>query len=488
MLESLYLWPDKPLPSLLVLLTLAMPFMYLGREPVHTLLHRISRAIARPLRLGARWLGDAAARLRTRNREVLLAHGSREQRLAIERELERVNTLVQRDLEGYPALQRKLMEEITRIEEDYKRSGEVPPPSPEWVKAIEALAVIKATGDGVVERILGDIRSSLNDIYQKVMAEYRGAYQERHKILSSFLPFWRSVSQTLGQVERNITSLHDSAAKIDANVAKLEGILARRGEIENTLTSSASTQFFISALVMLVAFGGAYVNFKLISLPMSAMVGGGDYVTDTLRASEIAALVIVFFEALMGLFLMESLRFTTLFPFGNITEKMRRRLMWASLAILLVLAGVEVALAVMRDSIIAADVALKQSLGTAAVQVDSGWVTRIPTFGQMILGFTLPFALAFVAIPLEYFVGSGRIVLGASLTLSLRGMAFFLRLAASLSYEAGKLATNFYDVLIFVPLAFERWLHARRGTIQPTNELRPPSAFSEPVTGREEVV
>ena len=229
MLESLYLWPDKPLPSLLVLLILAMPFMYLGREPVHTLLHRISRAIARPLRLGARWLGDAAARLRTRNREVLLAHGSREQRLAIERELERVNTLVQRDLEGYPALQRKLMEEITRIEEDYKRSGEVPPPSPEWVKAIEALAVIKATGDGVVERILGDIRNSLNDIYQKVMAEYRGAYQERHKILSSFLPFWRSVSQTLGQVERNITSLHDSAAKIDANVAKLEGILARRG-------------------------------------------------------------------------------------------------------------------------------------------------------------------------------------------------------------------------------------------------------------------
>jgi len=239
---------------------------------------------------------------------------------------------------------------------------------------------------------------------------------------------------------------------------------------------------------MLIAFGGAYVNFKLISLPMSAMVGGGDYVTDTLRASEIAALVIVFFEALMGLFLMESLRFTTLFPLGNITEKMRRRLMWASLTILLVLAGVEVALAVMRDSIITADLALKQSLGTAAVQAEAGWVMRIPTFGQMILGFTLPFALAFVAIPLEYFINSGRIVLGAILTLSVRGAAFLLRLGASLSYEAGKLAINFYDVLIFVPLAFERWLRTRRGATLPTNELRPPSAFSEAVTGREEVV
>lgn len=489
MLRSLYIWPDKPLLSVLVLLVLAMPFLYLAREPMHTLLRRTSRAVVRPLRLGARWLGDAAARLRTRNREVLLAHGSRELRLSIDREFERVTVLVQRDLEGYPALQRRLMDEITRIEEDYKRSGEVPPPSPEWVKAIEALAKIRATGDGVVERILADIRDSLDEIYQKVVAEYRAAYQQRHKILSTCVPFWRSASQTLGQVERNITSLNDSAAKIDANVEKLESIFARRTEVENALTSSASTQFFISSLVMLIAFGGAYVNFKLISLPMSAMVGGGDYITDTLRASEIAALVIILFETLMGLFLMETLRFTSLFPLGNITEKMRRRLMWVSLSILLVLAGVEVALAVMRDSIIAADVALKQSLGSAAaIHSEAGWVTRIPTFGQMILGFTLPFALAFVAIPLEYFVGSGRIVVSAGLTLLIRGAAFSLRIGASLAGEAGKLAVNFYDVLIFAPLAIERWIRKVPQTPAPKEKVLNAPAFPEPLTSGEEVV
>ena len=489
MLRSLYIWPDRPLLSLLVLLVLAMPFLYLAREPMHTLLRRASRAIVRPLRLGARWLTDAAARMRTRNREVLLAHGSRELRLSIDRELERVTILVQRDLEGYPALQRRLMDEITRIEEDYKRSGEVPPPSPEWVKAIEALAKIRATGDGVVERILADIRDSLDDIYQKVVAEYRAAYQQRHKILSTCVPFWRSASQTLVQVERNITSLNDSAAKIDANVEKLESIFARRTEVENALTSSASTQFFISSLVMLIAFGGAYVNFKLISLPMSAMVGGGDYITDTLRASEIAALVIILFETLMGLFLMETLRFTNLFPLGNITEKMRRRLMWVSLAILLVLAGVEVALAVMRDSIIAADVALKQSLGSAAaVQTEASWVTRIPTFGQMILGFTLPFALAFVAIPLEYFVGSGRIVVGAGFTLLIRGAAFSLRVGASLAGEAGKLAVNFYDVLIVAPLAIERWIRKVPETASHKEKLQSAPAFPQPATSGEEVL
>jgi len=462
--QSMLIWPERPLPSILVLLVLAMPFLYVARDPVHMLLRRVARAVSDPMRLGARWLSETALRLRARNREVLFAHGGREVKLSIEREFERVTTLVERDLQGYPAVQRKLMDEITHIEEDYKKTGEVPLPPPEWVKAIESLAKIKATGDGVVERILGEIRDALGDIYKKVMDEYRGAYQQRHNILKSFLPFWRSVNQTLAQVDRNITSLQVSAAKIDANVVKLENITARGNDAAHALAASASTLFFVAGLVMLIAFGGAYVNFKLIALPMSAMVGGRDYITDTLQASEVAALVIILFETLMGLFLMETLRFTSLFPFGNITEKMRRRLMWASLAILLVLAGVEVALAVMRDTIIAADVALKQQLGSAAsaARAEAGWVTRIPTFGQMILGFTLPFALAFVAIPLEYFINSGRIVLGALLVLSLRALAFALRISSQIVKEAGKLVGVFYDVIIFAPLAIERWVATAR--------------------------
>ncbi|MGH8595632.1 MAG: hypothetical protein ACREXT_03115, partial [Gammaproteobacteria bacterium] len=154
LLESLFIWPNRPLPSLLVLLVLLMPFLYAAREPMHALFKSVCRSIANPLRLGARWLADTGLRLRNRNREVLVAHGSHEVKLTIEREFEHVTMLVQRDLEGYPVLQRKLMDEITRVEEDYKKSAEVPPPPPEWVKAIESIAKIKASGDGVVERIL----------------------------------------------------------------------------------------------------------------------------------------------------------------------------------------------------------------------------------------------------------------------------------------------------------------------------------------------
>ncbi len=488
--EAVLIWPDRPALSFLALFVIAVPFLYVARDPVHVLIHRLARAAANPLRLMSRWLSEAANKMRARNREVLFAHGSKEVRLTIEREFERVTDLVQRDLEGYPALQRKLMDEITKIEEDYKESGEVPPPPPEWVKAIEGFAKIKNNGDGVVERILADIRDSIESVYKKIVAEYRGAYQERHHILKRFMPFWRAANQTLLRVERNITGLHDSAATIDNNVTKLEGIFATRNDSESALTSSASTQFFISGLVMCIAVGGAYVNFKLIALPMSAMVGGGDYITANLQAAEVAALVIILFEVMMGLFLMETLRFTSLFPLANLTEKMRRNLMWVSLTILTVLAGVEVALAVMRDVIIAADVALKQALGSGgdvvAAASEAGWEMRIPAFGQMILGFTLPFALAFVAIPLEYFVNAGRIVLGALFVQLLRGTAFLLRLIAHLVREAGKLLIGLYDITIFLPLAIERWVgHPRNGSDKVRDNKV--SAAAVPAFGRQAI-
>src|SRR5260221_2837449 len=154
--------------------------------------------------------------------------------------------------------------------------------------------------------------------------------------------------------------------------------------------------------------------------------------------------------------------------------------MWALLTILLVLAGFEVALAVMRDVIIAADVALKQRLGASAgaAHVETGWVNKIPTFGQMILGFTLPFALAFVAIPLDYFVNAGRTVVGAALEFGLRGSALLLRLAANLIRGTGNLAIMLYDVLIFVPLAIERAVASYRAGSARNNASRPASSSS----------
>jgi len=227
---------------------------------------------------------------------------------------------------------------------------------------------------------------------------------------------------------------------------------------------SAATQLAITTLVLAIATGGALINYKLIALPMSEMVGAGDYLTSSLRTSDVAALVIIFVEATMGLFLMETLRITHLFPrIHGLSDTVRRRLMFAAATLLITLAGIEAALALMRDMLIADKAALLQSLATVQQHAPAadGWMTKIPTAGQMLLGFILPFALAFVAVPLESFIASARTVLGPALVALTQGAALGMRLLATLVKSLTKLLITFYDIVIVLPLLVERLI--RRG-------------------------
>ena len=462
-LKMWMIWPDNAALSILVLALIAMFALYAARAPMHGLLRSTSHALGGPLRLGARWLFGVAAEMRARNKAVLLAQGRRETGQRIEREFERLGLLVSRDLQGYPTLQRKLLEEITRVEEDYKKCGEVPPPPPDWVDAVAAVAKIKTGGGEVVQKILVDIRQSLESIHDKALAEYRRSYQMRHSILEGFMPYWRSLDKTMKQVDKNMSGIQDAAAAVDAQMATYKKIAAKSDEAETTLTNSAFTQFAIAGLVMAVALGGAFVNFKLIALPMSEMVGASDYITASLRTSEVAALVIILVEASMGLFVMESLRITHLFPrIANLNDRMRRRMVWISLGLLFTLAGIESALALMRDMLIADKQALLQSLASAPPPANEGWIGRIPTAGQMVLGFILPLALAFVAVPLESFIHSARTVGGALLVNLVSMLAFALRLLANGVRQASRALVHAYDVLIVLPLMLEQLLRSKR--------------------------
>src|SRR4029078_9620973 len=257
-----------------------------------------------------------------------------------------------------------------------------------WVEAVAAVANIKSGGNEMVQHILEEIRRSVDRIHDKAIGEYRRSYESRHRILGGFMPFWRSVDRTMTEVDRKLTGLQNSAAAVDAQMERYQQINSGSDKAAHALAVSAFTQFAIAAIVMAVAAGGAFINFKLIALPMSEMVGAGDYLTSTLRTSEVAALVIILVEASMGLFLMEGLRITHLFPsIAGLNDRMRRRMMWIALVLLFTLAGVEAAPARSRDMLIADKQALLQSLATAApaAQTD-GWVGRIPTIGQMLLG------------------------------------------------------------------------------------------------------
>ena len=456
------LWPDNPALSAFALALVAMVFLYAARRPMHDLIRAVGALIGGPLRLAARWLIETAKEMKERNKAVLLAHGRQEAGQRIEREFERLGAVVRRDLQGYPTLQRKLLDEITRIEEDYRKCGEVPPPPPDWVEAVTAMANVRTGGSEMVQRILDEIKSSINKIHDRAIGEYRRSYETRHRILEGFMPFWRSVDRTLTEVNKKLGDLQESAKAVDGQMTKYEAISARTDKAEHALTISAFTQFAIALLVMAVAAGGAFINFKLIALPMSEMVGAGDYLTASLRTSEVAALVIIFVEASMGLFLMEALRITHLFPrIATLNEGMRRRMMWIALVLLVTLAGVEAALALMRDMLIADKQALLQSLATVPQALaNDGWVGRIPTAGQMLLGFILPFALAFIAIPLESLIHSSRTVGGVLLAALVSTLAIVLRVLANVARRMAKVLITVYDVIIVLPLVVEHMAKA----------------------------
>ena len=460
--NSWLFWPNHVALSVFALAALAMLFLYAARKPMHGVIYSVCTLVSQSMRFVSRWLFLSAENLRVRNQSVLLAHGQKSAATVIDREFERVGNMIRKDMQEFPALQRKMMEEAARIEDDYHKCGEVPPPPPEWVDALKSVAKIKSGGD-IPRQLLEDINKSIQKIHDKTVAEFRRSYEERQKILKTMQPSWRSVEKLAGEMDKKMLTLQTNAKQIDGQMGKLEDIRAKDNKTEHALTVSAFVQLAISSLVMVIALGGAFINYKLIALPMSEMVGASDYITNNMKTSDVAALVIILMEASMGLFLLESLRITQLFPrIASMDDRMRHRLMIASLVFLIILAAIESSLALMRDMLIADKASLMRDLASAAPAASNGLLTSIPMIGQMVMGFVLPFALAFVAIPFENVVHSLRTVIGVFLVQGMRGLGVVLRFAGLLFKRLAKVLELTYDVTIVVPLMIERWVIGMR--------------------------
>jgi len=459
--EILRLWSDQVALSVVIWLVIAILLLYLARNPAHKAIRSASVLLRNAMRVTARSVHEAERRLLARNREVLMAAGKESAERLLEREFHRVNAVLTRDLSAYPNLHRKLSDQITKIDEDYQQASDVPPPPPGWTKAVEAVAKLRTDDQGMVGKILEDIHTTVSRAERNALDEYREANSKRHSLLKGMMPYWRQLSQSLSDVHKSITGLEERSRVIDHQMSQYEQIRANTPQAERMLSSSSMTQFFIAGLVLFIAVIGGVINFYLISMPMSEMVGGSS-VLGPFKTSNVAALVIIMVEIAMGLFLMESLRITRMFPvIGSMDDQMRRRMIWFSFAILLTLACVESSLAFMRDLLAADREALRQTLsGVAASNPEFRW---IPSLGQMVMGFILPFALTFVAIPLESFIHASRTVFGVVLAGTLRFLNFLLRFLGNVLYHAGSSLIRVYDLLIFIPLRVEEMFRHGRG-------------------------
>ncbi len=453
---------NSPLLSLLLWFVLISALFYMARKPAHDAIISASRILFHAFRLGGASLVLAAKRLKVRNKEVLLAEGKVASERIIEREFERVNAAVTKDLSTFPALQRSISETVTEIDEDYHKSAEVPPAPPGWAKALEPIATISTADNSMVAEVLKSIKVALDKGQEKSLAEYRTSSKERHAWLKKMVPNLRQIEKGLSEANLCIKNLLERSSTIDRHMDEFEQINKGSNMVEQKLSSSSLTQFFISGFVLAIAIGGAIINFNLIARPMQEMVGGSVHMLG-FRVADIAALVIILVEVSMGLFLMESLRITRLFPvIGALEDKVRFRMVIVSFVFLFLLASIESGLAYMRELLSQDDAALVAGLlGDVAnnpVEMSGRWITMA---AQMGMGFVLPFALTFVAIPLESFIHSLRTVLGVVFVGFLYLSAGLLRLLGNISRYSGKSLVNIYDLVIFLPLWVERTIVAR---------------------------
>jgi hypothetical protein len=445
-------WPALSAGILLILLVAAL---YLARDTAHQAIQAAAGALAQGLRVASHSVAHAQARLAARNREVLLAAGRESKERDIEREFTRIADTVRKDLSGYPDMHRRLSEAIQRIEEDQQKAVEVPPEAPGWAQAVKVVANLDASAAGA--EILSNIHKSMVKAHAEAMNDYRKASSERHSLLRRMMPDWRLIQETLGRVNRSVESVIGRSQAVDRHMQEYEAIVRGEDRAVSVLSSSSIVYFFVSALVLAVATAGTAVNFTLIARPMAEMVGGTNYI-GTWRTADIAALVIIMVEISMGLFLMESLRITRLFPvIGALTDKMRVRMMITTFMILLLMASIEAGLAYMREVLLLDEMATNALLrgdSTGSLVNSHLWIT---TAAQMGMGFVLPFALVFVAIPLETFVHSLRTVVGLVGIALLQALALLLRLLGNASRHLGDIARRLYDLPLFVPL----WIETR---------------------------
>lgn len=437
--------PTHPIVSLAIYAAVALTLLYLARLPVQRALATVARLVQQVLRLGARWLSLNAAELRERNQLVLLAHGREELGQRIEREFERIDAVVCRDLQAYPELQRRLMGEIARMEVEYDRHAQTPPTPPEWTKLLLAIAKVKPGDDPVVQASLASLQGTIEAAERRSMREYRSAVAKRHSQLARMRPAWRGLERRVQSMDSRLKSVERRAAAIDGYMETYQQIQNQSERAEHTLFVSASLLFAVSMLMLMAVIGGVVLDLTLIAPPLAEMVDNSRFIGE-LPLADVAALGIIFAEAAMGTLLMEATRVTRLFPrISYLSEPVRRALIIAALALLVGFALLQTAL-----------VAIYDAASLRIVSDAPGISTADASLIKVFLAFVLPFAMALLPVPLEAFMSSLRTVSGAFLVFVLRSAGFALRLLG----EAVRLTIHgliaLYDLVIFLPLLLER--------------------------------
>jgi hypothetical protein len=310
---------------------------------------------------------------------------------------------------------------VQRLEQDYQDSGISPPDVPGWTAAVGSLAVIPSADDPNVQEILGGVQKSLDEAQRQALHAYRANAAERHEILERTRSIWKEVRVLMDRTNESVSGALSTATRVNVYIDEYARVRDDDHVAARALSYSAAKRFAISSIVLCAALGGAFANFQLLAPALAALLPAGAALAGV-PAATLSAVAVVLFELALGVFGMDLLGITELFPrLGRLPLARRRWLLGGAAGSLLLLA----------------------TMGSVLAE-------------SALLGFVWPWLVALAAVPLEMFLDNGRHV-------AMHASALVISALGSLAFVAGRVARtlidllpSLYDAYVSIPLRIER--------------------------------
>ncbi|MEX0730028.1 MAG: hypothetical protein WED00_14850 [Aquisalimonadaceae bacterium] len=442
-----------PVLSVLLWVIVAMVAGYLARGPVHRLLLSVFRALRHLMRMLSLYADGASRRLRDWTNDVAVAQARAAAVRQVQWDYDRLAIRVERELADTPDLRRRLGEQLIDIEADFRRSAEPPAEPPAWGQITDTVGRLAEDRTGQVARTLEDIRDAMAQYRADARDAQRRASYRRYLLLHRTRPRWRRVQRLLDHLDDRLARLQVRIDGLSQRIAEFDVLRKSDGPTMAALVAACVWRCIMATVALLVAGGGIVVLTTLVVQPLQAMMGQG-VLAFGLPGYQVTGGILVFFQLVLGLVMMETLRATDMSPaIGSLDAPLRRLLFWVSFGLLLVLATVGAVLyyALAESGLVAGQTVI--SLGGDALLL-----ALLTSVTHALMVFFLPFVLVLAALPLAVFARTARVVVAAALTLAVRLLAMTTRLLAVSAGLAGGLLVQLYDVLIFLPLWMERLL------------------------------
>lgn len=431
-------YSDYPLMFSIAAFVMGLLVMYLFRLQAQRLLEQIFRMLQKQFRLLSRVCIKSEQRVRLRHYEVTKALVEELVQRRVERCYGQIEKMVKKELAYYQAQAVTVRDQLDTLQKDYEGSAQIPPPSPEWVAAVEAIAQIESDerNSEVMLKILADMHDTIQLHQQDAMREHRWNVTSRHKVLAGLEPQWKKLGSMVSSAERKNDQLQHKLRRLDQEMRRYELLTAGNGQ---GFMASVLARFTLTALLMSVAVITGFYNAQLLLVPFEQRLPAG-------MALAVPVLVMHSMMLVMAAVLLcESVRITHMLPFLSAVPPLVKRVM------ALISGGLILALSVMSACWAGSLFSLEAVVAADLTQ----WLLALTSFAAC-------WVFAMVVIPLEYCLQTLRPVLSSLLQLILHTASVVFRVLASLSYELGRLTMRLYDAIIFIPLRVETALGERR--------------------------